>query len=173
MTTIRRFHACDLFRFNNVNLDDLTETYNLPYYMQYMSRWPAFFVLAEAPGDHIIGYLMGKAEGQGELWHGHVSAVTVAAEYRRLNMAQLLMNYTEQLSEKYRGFFVDLYVRASNHVAIGMYKKFGYVAYRQVLGYYSGEEDAFDMRKALSRDPGKKSMIPLPKPVPPSPEYDG
>lgn len=27
---------------------------------------------------------MGKAEGKGELWHGHVTAVTVAPEYRRL-----------------------------------------------------------------------------------------
>jgi ribosomal protein S18 acetylase RimI-like enzyme len=39
--------------------------------------------------------------------------------------------------------FVDLYVRASNAVAIKMYEQFGYVKYRQVLGYYSGEEDAY------------------------------
>jgi ribosomal protein S18 acetylase RimI-like enzyme len=26
-----------------------------------------------------------------------------------------------------------------------MYKKFGYVVYRQVMGYYSGEEDAYGM----------------------------
>ena len=43
-------------------------------------------------------------------------------------------------------------VRESNGLAIGMYKKLGYSIYRQVIGYYSGEEDAFDMRKALSRD---------------------
>jgi N-terminal acetyltransferase B complex catalytic subunit len=140
----------------------------MPYYMQYLARWPSLFIVAEAPGDHLIGYMMGKAEGQGEQWHGHVSAVTVAPEYRRLNMAGLLMERCEQLSEKYRGFFVDLYVRKSNAVAVGMYKKFGYVAYRQVIGYYSGEEDAYDMRKALSRDPQRKSMIPLPHPVHPN-----
>jgi len=38
----------------------------------------------------------------------------------------------------------------------------GYATYRQVIGYYSGEEDALDMRKACSRDPEKKSMVPLP-----------
>ncbi len=39
--------------------------------------------------------------------------------------------------------------------------------YRTVLQYYSGEtdEDAYDMRKALSRDPDKKSMLPLKEPV--------
>ncbi len=41
-------------------------------------------------------------------------------------------------------FFVDLYVRVSNKVAIGMYEKFGYTVYRRVLKYYSDdEEDAF------------------------------
>ena len=48
-----------------------------------------------------------------------------------------------------------------------MYEKFGYVKYRRVLGYYSGDdpEDAFDMRKALPRDIKKKSIIPMDRPV--------
>jgi N-terminal acetyltransferase B complex catalytic subunit len=48
-----------------------------------------------------------------------------------------------------------------------MYTKMGYTTYRQVIGYYSGEEDAFDMRKPLSRDVDRKSAIPLPHPVHP------
>jgi N-terminal acetyltransferase B complex catalytic subunit len=36
-----------------------------------------------------------------------------------------------------------------------------------VLDYYSGEEDALDMRKALRRDPERKSMVPLKRPVHP------
>lgn len=65
---------------------------------------------------------------------------------------------------------MDLYVRASNSLAISMYTKFGYSIYRRVIGYYSGEEDAFDMRKALARDVHKKSIIPLPHPVHPGPD---
>ena len=34
MTTIRRFTTDDMFKFNNVNLDHLTETYNLNFYLQ-------------------------------------------------------------------------------------------------------------------------------------------
>lgn len=162
MTTLRRFQMNDLFRFNNVNLDKLTETYNLPYYMQYLSQWPSLFIVAESsPCQSISGYIMGKAEGKGENWHGHVTAVTVAPEYRRLNLAQTFMDYLEYISdEKYKGYFVDLFVRCSNAVAINMYHKFGYSEFRQVIGYYSQEEDAFDMRKALSRDQDKKSVIP-------------
>lgn len=78
----------------------------------------------------------------------------------------------------------------------------GYVIYRRVLRYYSGEEDGLgkwilmpnqnvvcvffcytyrpficclfsDMRKALSRDVEKKSIIPLKRPVTPDElEYD-
>jgi N-terminal acetyltransferase B complex catalytic subunit len=44
-----------------------------------------------------------------------------------------------------RAYFVDLFVRVSNQVAINMYKRLGYIVYRTVLEYYSGDpdEDAF------------------------------
>ena len=57
-------------------------------------------------------------------------------------MATQLMGLLEQASERVRGFFVDLFVRSSNAVAIDWYEKMGYVVYRRVIGYYSGEEDA-------------------------------
>ncbi len=42
-------------------------------------------------------------------------------------------------------FFVDLFVRVSNKVAVSMYNNLGYTVYRKVLEYYSGEvdEDAY------------------------------
>ena len=136
---------------------------------------------------------MGKAEGQGTDWHAHVTAVTVAPEFRRLGLAKKLMDYLENVSvELYDGYFVDLFVRVSNSLAIGMYEKFGYSVYRRVLGYYSSAqdgEDAFgkrsegailaairsdemllcvsDMRKALPRDVYKESVIPLQHPITP------
>jgi N-terminal acetyltransferase B complex catalytic subunit len=96
--------------------------------------------------------------------------VTVAPEYRRLGLAKTLMEDLELLSTHvYNAYFVDLFVRASNALAIRMYEKFGYVRYRRVLGYYSGQdsEDAWDMRKALPRDVYQKSIIPLDHPVRP------
>jgi N-terminal acetyltransferase B complex catalytic subunit len=32
--------------------------------------------------------------------------------------------------------------------------------FRTVVGYYSGEEDAYDMRKAMPRDVHKRSLVP-------------
>jgi N-terminal acetyltransferase B complex catalytic subunit len=187
MTSLRRFKCSDLFRINRVNLDPLTETYNLPYYSQYLNLWPNCFIIAQQPAcdnvasninnnsisSHVSGYMMGKVEGLADRWHGHVSAVSIQPSYRRLGVAEVLMKGLEDISEQaYNAYFVDLYVRKSNNLAINMYKKFGYIIYRQVINYYSGEEDAYDMRKALKRDVEKKSMIPLPHPVHPNPEYD-
>lgn len=89
---------------------------------------------------------MGKTEGTGKNWHGHVTAITVAPEFRRLGLADGMMNLLEQVSEKsYDCWFVDLYVRVSNSVAIDMYRKFGYSVYRRVKSYYAGHtnEDAY------------------------------
>lgn len=170
MTTLRPFRMDDLFRFNNINLDVLTETYNMPFYLQYISQWPEAFTVAEGPDGSLMGYMLGKAEGMGKLWHGHVSAVTVAPTYRRLGLARTLMEDLDKLStDVYNAHFVDLFVRASNGLAISMYESFGYVKYRRVLGYYSGDdaEDAWDMRKALPRDKNKESVVPLDHPIRP------
>ena len=43
--------------------------------------------------------VMGKAEGKMKNWHGHVTAVTVAPEYRRLGLARQLMAILESVSE--------------------------------------------------------------------------
>ena len=167
MTTLRQFTCDDLFRFNAINLDPLTETYGVGFYLQYLARWPEYFLVAESPAGDLMGYIMGKAEGVTDNWHGHVTAVSCAAPHRRLGLAGKLMADLAAISEKKRCFFVDLFVRVSNKVAITMYRRLGYTVYRTVLQYYSGEtdEDAYDMRKALSRDPEGKSVLPLDKPV--------
>mmetsp|Transcript_6231 Transcript_6231/g.9046 ORF Transcript_6231/g.9046 Transcript_6231/m.9046 type:complete len:176 (-) Transcript_6231:53-580(-) len=168
MTTLRSFGMNDLFKFNNINLDVLTETYNMPFYLSYMSQWPESFIAAECPDGSLMGYMLGKSEGIDTKWHGHVSAVTVAPTYRRLGLAKTLMDDLERISrDVYNAFFVDLFVRASNALAITMYEKFGYAKHRRVLGYYSGDdpEDAWDMRKSLPRDHNNESMVPLDHPV--------
>ena len=222
MTSIRRFRCTDLFRISNVNLDALTETYQLSYYMTYAIRWPDCFTVAQQPHAYssttaaapvlqrlpqpqsdsaahstassssstapapyaapvssllpvlpsapsvLCGYNMGKVEGPPASWHGHVSALSVSPHYRRLGLSLSLMADLERTCDAlHQALFVDLYVRASNALAVAMYERMGYVKYRQVIGYYMKEEDALDMRKALSRDKDRKSMIPLPHPVHP------
>ena len=112
-----------------------------------------------------MGYIMGKSEARHNNpldWHGHVTAISVGDEFRRIGVAARLMKYLEDVSESKKCYFVDLFVRISNTVAVGMYKAFGYVVFRTIEGYYTGppDEDAYDMRKALSRDKNKRSEKP-------------
>lgn len=102
---------------------------------------------------HRFRTVLGKAEGSSAEWHGHITALTVAPEYRRLSLARSMVNRLELVSdEHYKGFFVDLYVRCNNALAINMYEGFGYSVYRRVREYYGAlavgkggkdEEDAF------------------------------
>jgi N-terminal acetyltransferase B complex catalytic subunit len=56
-----------------------------------------------------------------------------------------------EVNGRHLGYFVDLFVRTTNRVAIGMYEQFGYSVYRRVKGYYHTgtggkkheDEDAF------------------------------
>ncbi len=172
MSTQRRFSCFDLLKFNNVNLDPLTETYNMSFYLQYLAKWPQYCFNVNAAHGRPMGYILGKAEGHGESWHGHVTAVTVPPEYRRLGVSTQLMSNLERVSEWDKAYFVDLFVRESNQMAIGLYERLGYSIYRRVVGYYSGVEDAFDMRKPCSRDTLRKSVIPLDHPVYPEDMYE-
>jgi N-terminal acetyltransferase B complex catalytic subunit len=64
----------------------------------------------------------------------------------------------EKQCEAADAWFVDLFVRAENKVAQELYRKMGYSVYRRVVGYYSDEEDALDMRKPLKRD-GRRGTV--------------
>ena len=93
-------------------------------------------------------------------WHGHVTALTVAPQYRNLGLATTLTSLLESSCANANAYFVDLFVREGNEAALHMYRKMGYHVYRRVVGYYSDDptgrkregEDAFDMRKRLPRD---------------------
>ena len=95
-------------------------------------------------------------------YHAHITALTVAPSARRLGLARLLSQTLEDAGDRENAYFVDLFVRKSNTIAISLYKGLGYTVYRVVKDYYSdnatpgskpGEgEDAYDMRKPLKRD---------------------
>ena len=97
-----------------------------------------------------LDVVIGKAEGSHTDWHGHVSAISVAPEFRRLSLARKMMDVLEDISDRvYGGFFVDLFVRMSNKVAVEMYEGMGYSVYRRIEKHYGGsfngtdDEDAY------------------------------
>ena len=59
MTTIRPFSIYDMYKFNNVNLDILTETYHTNFYGKYIAVWGEYTVTAENSSGMIEGYVLG------------------------------------------------------------------------------------------------------------------
>ncbi len=174
MTEVRPMTFEDLMTFNNVNFDHLTETYGTTFYGNYFTTSPEYQRVAfHGPTGVMMGYMIGKAEGDGEEWHGHVSAVTVAPSFRRTGLGRKIMDDMETVTaEVHNAYYVDLFVRKSNVIAQEMYKRLGYINYRTVLGYYRDpkrSEDAIDMRKAMPRNAtrSKSAVIPLTKPIRP------
>jgi GNAT superfamily N-acetyltransferase len=62
-------------------------------------------------------------------WHGHITVLTVAPAWRRLGHARRLTERLEQGSDINNAWFVDLYVRAGNKIAVDMYKGMGCVIF--------------------------------------------
>jgi N-terminal acetyltransferase B complex catalytic subunit len=195
MATIRPMRPDDLLKFSSTNLDHLTETYNIGFYLEYLTKWPELCQVIEGIDGQIEGYstliplfftssshltfsVLGKLESSpfsppidpyepvaaARLqpnylpWHGHITALTVAPSARRLGHATALSTALERSSDAAGGWFVDLFVRASNEIAKELYRKMGYSVYRRVVDYYNDGEDAFDMRKPLSRDKGRDTV---------------
>ncbi|KAF2641642.1 acyl-CoA N-acyltransferase [Massarina eburnea CBS 473.64] len=170
MSTIRPMQASDLLRISTTNLDPLTETYNIGFYLEYLTKWPDLCRVIEGIDGNIEGYILGKLESSPYPssvvpyapstcpdphylpWHGHITALTVSPSARRLGHATSLSTSLEQACDAADAWFVDLFVRESNAVAKELYHKMGYSVYRKVLRYYNDGEDALDMRKSLSRD---------------------
>ncbi|KAJ3499138.1 hypothetical protein NLG97_g552 [Lecanicillium saksenae] len=169
MTTFRRFRPDDVNKFSKCNLDPLTESYELGFYLQYHSKWPSLFQVCEDMHGNIVGYIMGKVESSPDAykysehylpWHAHITALTVAPEARRLGIGKILTEQLEVAADANEAWFMDLFVRKSNERAIKFYKSMGYSVFRVVKDYYGdhatdatkSSEDAFDMRKSMKRD---------------------
>ncbi|KAI5951318.1 naa20 [Candida jiufengensis] len=176
MTSIKPFQLEDLFNINPVNLDPLTENFNISFYSQYLNTWPNLFYKSiestALPQDEVIsGYMMAKTEGslfKNEL-HTHITAVTINQNYRRINLASKLCLQLEKISEVQLTLFIDLFVKVTNELGRKLYEKLGYSIYRRVIGYYgksmpldrnlvNDDIDAFDMRKNLPLDKDKKTI---------------
>uniref|UniRef100_A0A915CPF9 Uncharacterized protein n=1 Tax=Ditylenchus dipsaci TaxID=166011 RepID=A0A915CPF9_9BILA len=148
MTTIRPFEAEDLFRFNNVNLDPLTETYGLPFYLQYLINCRSISKLPNIPMVRSWVILWVKQKEEVRIGTAMSPPYRSPRSFAAKVWPQPLWTiWKESLKTKTAILLIFLCER--------------------IIDYYSGEkdEDAFDMRKALSKDVHKISMIPLKNPV--------
>jgi N-terminal acetyltransferase B complex catalytic subunit len=56
MAATRPMTPMDLLKFNPCNLDHLTETYNIGFYLDYFTRWPNLCKVIEGENGQIEAY---------------------------------------------------------------------------------------------------------------------
>lgn len=85
--------------------------------------------------------------------HGHITSLAVKRTYRRLGLAQRLMDQTARaMVETFNAKFVSLHVRVSNRAALNLYKNTLKFEINEIEPkYYADGEDAYAMRRNLTQ----------------------
>lgn len=84
--------------------------------------------------------------------HGHITSLAVKRPFRRLGLAQKLMNQASMaMVECFDAQYVSLHVRKSNRAALNLYtNSLGFKILEIEPKYYADGEDAYSMRRDLS-----------------------
>jgi len=151
---IRRATCEDLLRIQDCNLLCLPENYQLKYYMYHELSWPQLSYVAVDNKDNVVGYVLAKMEEdseEGQQGHGHITSLAVKRTYRRLGLAQKLMDQTARsMVESYNARYVSLHVRVSNRAALNLYQNtLGFGISEVEPKYYADGEDAYAMKRHL------------------------
>ncbi|OON16751.1 acetyltransferase, GNAT family [Opisthorchis viverrini] len=134
------------------NLDCLPENYQMKYYFYHGLSWPQLSYVAETDDGEIVGYVLAKMEEDPEdVPYGHITSLAVKRPYRRLGIAQSLMNFASRaMVENFHARYVSLHVRKSNRAALTLYKKTLHFVVADVEPkYYADGEDAYAMKRDL------------------------
>ncbi|HSB12121.1 MAG TPA: ribosomal protein S18-alanine N-acetyltransferase [Blastocatellia bacterium] len=100
-----------------------------------------------SPSDQMIAFVVGMIEPDDT---GHVVALAVAPEHRRLGYGRRLMFEVEQGFLRRGISTVRLEVRTSNVAAQRLYQDLGYKIVRRMPRYYTSGDDGFLMVKNLA-----------------------
>ncbi|XP_016961763.1 N-alpha-acetyltransferase 20 [Drosophila biarmipes] len=167
MSSPRNFVLEDMFKFNHIVLDPLVEVYSLPFLLPKILEYPELVLAVDAPDDRLVGFILGTrvedwpehiGDGKDLSWsHGHVSAVAVAQEYRKLGLATRMLTTLRDMMDRQRNLYMDLFVREKNKNAIRLYESLGYVKYSWLPQFYA-DDHGYDMRLPLSRDVDRISL---------------
>ncbi|KAJ1836539.1 N-terminal acetyltransferase A complex catalytic subunit ard1 [Coemansia sp. RSA 2706] len=156
MITIRQAEAKDAVEMQTCNLTNLPENYQLKYYLYHLATWPELSFVAENEQGRVVGYVLAKMNDEEQTAEppvdGHITSLSVLRSYRRLGLAERLMNQAQRaMVEVFGAKYVSLHVRISNTAAFSLYKntlKFD-VGHTEAK-YYADGEDAYAMKKDIS-----------------------
>jgi len=135
----------------------------MKYYFYHGLSWPQLSYVAEDEDGRIVGYVLAKMEEDSEEEpHGHITSLAVKRSFRRLGIAQKLMDQTARaMIESFNAKYVSLHVRVSNRAALNLYMNtLGFQISEVEPRYYADGEDAYAMKRDLVGFASQKKIAP-------------
>uniref|UniRef100_A0A8C3YKT9 N-terminal amino-acid N(alpha)-acetyltransferase NatA n=1 Tax=Catagonus wagneri TaxID=51154 RepID=A0A8C3YKT9_9CETA len=151
---IRNARPDDLMNMQHCNLLCLPENYQMKYYFYHGLSWPQLSYIAEDEDGKTVGYVLAKMEEDpDDVPHGHITSLAVKRSYRRLGLAQKLMDQAlRAMIENFSAEYVSLHVRKSNRAALHLYSNtLNFQVSEVEPRYYADGEDAYAMKRDLSQ----------------------
>ena len=143
---LRGFRPSDVPYIAAIVEEGLHERYDPSLYGSLSLDWPEGFLVAAAPNDVPVGFLLGVSQVVRE---GRILMFAVERDHRAGGIGSLLMD--EFLARcRARGFRrATLEVRVSNATAIRFYARYLYSVVDLLRGYYSDGENGYQMARPL------------------------
>ncbi|XP_036762341.1 N-alpha-acetyltransferase 11 [Manis pentadactyla] len=155
---IRNVRPDDLINMQHCNLLCLPENYQMKYYFYHGLSWPQLSYIAEDEDGKIVGYVLAKMEEEpGGVPYGHITSLAVKRSYRRLGLAQKLVEQASRaMIENFSAKYMTLHVRKSNRAALHLYSNtLNFQVSEEELKYYADGENAYVMKRDLSHMAGE------------------
>jgi ribosomal-protein-alanine N-acetyltransferase len=136
--------------------------------LSFSTPWPAHAFEQELTGNRMARYLVARARervvGFGGIWlmvdEAHITTFGVHPEWRRRGVGRQLLVALADLSGQMRAMRMTLEVRAGNHAAQELYRRFGFiVAGRRPRYYTDNGEDALVMTTPALAGPRMQAIL--------------
>jgi ribosomal-protein-alanine N-acetyltransferase len=136
--------------------------------LSFTTPWPAHAFEQELTGNRMARYLVARAGervvGFGGIWlmvdEAHVTTFGVHPEWRRRGVGRQLLVALAQLSGEMRATRMTLEVRAGNHAAQELYRRFGFIVAGRRARYYTDDgEDALVMTTPALAGPRMQAIL--------------
>lgn len=145
MFTVRIFQPNDIFPVVKLASETLTERYNPSLFNYFYETFNQGFLVAEKH-HKIVGFIVGVKTSPE---NARILMIAVSEKQRGQNIGSALLNnfLKEMTIQKIK--HVELEVKISNNVAIGFYRKHGFIVIDTISKFYQSGEDAYTMHLIL------------------------
>ena len=75
--------------------------FHFQFYYDYLCQWPGLCYVSKDPSGRVEGYSFSKIEGEHEKYHGHLTAISVAREFRKTGVSHCLMAWLRDICEAF------------------------------------------------------------------------